>query len=104
MLTGTQVRVRFARQRVIPVFLSPDDPSWLEIAERLLDQFRGREGTTRGALADEADSLFGGAPNQPVYQGLARLLENRCEFAVEACGDPAEVRRHVFETAAKRRR
>jgi predicted nuclease of restriction endonuclease-like RecB superfamily len=104
MLTGTQVRVRFVKQRVIPLYLSPDDSSWLEIAERLLDQFRGREGTTRGALADETDALFGGAPNQPVYQGLARLLEERCEFAVQACDEPEEVRRQTFEAAARRRR
>lgn len=104
MLTGTQVRVRFAKQRVIPVYLPTDDPSWQAVAERLLDQFRGREGTTRGALAEETDALFGGAANQPVYQGLARLLEDRCEFAVQACGEPEELRRLTFEAAAHRRK
>ncbi len=103
MLTGTQVRVRFAKQRVIPVYLPIDDPDWLAAAERLLDQFRGREGSTRSALEDETDALFGNAPNQPVYQGLARLLEDRCEFAVQAVGEPEELRRLTFEAAARAR-
>jgi predicted nuclease of restriction endonuclease-like RecB superfamily len=103
MLTGTQVRVRFAKQRVIPVYLPTDDPDWLAVAERLLDQFRGREGSTRSALEEETDTLFGNAPNQPVYQGLARLLEDRCEFAVQAVGEPDELRRLTFEAAALRR-
>jgi hypothetical protein len=103
MLTGTQVRVRFAKQRVIPVYLPIDDPDWLAAAERLLDQFRGREGSTRSALEEETDALFGNAPNQPVYQGLARLLEDRCEFAVQAVGQPEELRRLTFEAAARRR-
>jgi uncharacterized protein len=103
MLTGTQVRVRFAKQRVIPVYLPPDDPEWLAVAERLLDQFRGREGSTRSALEEETDAIFGNAQNQPVYQGLARLLEDRCEFAVQAVGEPDELRRLTFEAAARRR-
>lgn len=104
MLTGTQVRVRFAKQRVIPIYIAADDPSWLAVAERLLDQLRGREGATRGALADETEALFGGAPNQLVHQGLARLLEDRCDFAVQACGEPEEIRRRTFEAAATQRR
>ena len=103
MLTGTQVRVRFAKQRVIPVYLPTDDPIWVAVVERLLDQFRGREGSTRSALAEETDMLFGNAANQPVYQGLTRLLEDRCEFAVQSVGVPDELRRSTFEAAARHR-
>jgi predicted nuclease of restriction endonuclease-like RecB superfamily len=103
MLTGTQVRVRFAKQRVIPVYLPTDDRAWLGVAERLLEQFRGREGTTRSTLEEETDAIFGGAQNQPVYQGLARLLEDRCEFEVQAVGAPDELRRLTFEAAARHR-
>ena len=103
MLTGTQVRVRFAKQRVIPVYLPTDDPAWLAVAERLLEQFRGREGITRSSLEEETDAIFGDAQNQPVYQGLARLLEDRCEFEVQAVGEPDELRRLTFEAAARHR-
>ena len=102
MLTGTQVRVRFVRQRIIPLYLPVDDPAWPEIAERLLEQFRGREGSMRGALAEDTTALFGNVPNQPVCQGLIRLLEDRCEFSVQAVG-AEELRATAFETAAKRR-
>jgi uncharacterized protein len=104
MLTGTQVRVRFVRQRIIPLYLPVDDPTWLEIGERLLEQFRGREGSTRSALAEDMAALFGNVPNQPTYQGMARLLEDRCEFSVQAVGEPEELRRLTFEAAAQRRR
>ncbi len=104
MLTGTQVRVRFVRQKIIPLYLPVADPVWLEVAERLLEQFRGREGSTRSALADDTGALFGNVPNQPVYQGLIRLLEDRCEFNVQAVGEPDELRRLTFEAAARQRR
>ncbi len=103
MLTGTQIRARFVRQRIIPLYLPVDDPAWLEVAERLLEQFRGREGSTRGALAEDTTTLFGNVPNQPVCQGLIRLLEDRCEFSVQSVGAPEELRRLAFEAAAKRR-
>jgi predicted nuclease of restriction endonuclease-like RecB superfamily len=103
MLTGTQVRVRFVRQRIIPLYLPVEDPIWLEVAERLLDQFRGREGCTRSALAEDTAALFGAVPNQPIYQGLIRLLEDRCEFSVQAIAEPDELRRLTFRAAARRR-
>ena len=103
MLTGTQVRVRFVRQRIVPLYLPVADPVWLEVAERLLEQFRGREGSTRSAVAEDTAELFANVQNQPVYQGLIRLLEDRCEFSVQAVGAPDELRRLTFEAAARHR-
>ena len=103
MLSGAQVRVRFARQAVVPLYLPVHDPVWLEVAERLLDQHRGREGCTRGALSDEVRDSFSSSPNQQILQGLARLLEDRCEFEVQSVQEPEELRRHVFLAAAAKR-
>ena len=42
MLTGNLVRVRFAKQRIVPYYIDDADPNWLSAAERLLDLFRGQ--------------------------------------------------------------
>src|SRR5947209_7014551 len=50
MLTGTLVRVRYSKQRVIPLYLNRDDPQWLEVAESLLLIFREAVGQVAAAL------------------------------------------------------
>ncbi len=104
MLTGKMVRVRYARDRIIPHYINTAEPSWLETAERMLEMFRGREGRTRGELDDEQREAFGDDPGQLVHQGLAKLLEDRCEFEVESASPPEQLRAAVFPTAALRRR
>lgn len=103
MLTGKMVRVRYARDRIIPHYIKTDDPAWLETAERLLELFRGREGVTRGELDDGQREAFGDDPGQLVHQGLAKLLEDRCEFEVSSAHPPEQVRAAVFRAAARRR-
>jgi predicted nuclease of restriction endonuclease-like RecB superfamily len=103
MLTGKLVRVRFARDRIVPHYLDAADPGWLETAERLLELFRGQEGRTRGELEADLDEAFGDDPSQLVPQGLAKLLEDRCEFEVVSGHPPAELRDAVFRAAAKQR-
>jgi predicted nuclease of restriction endonuclease-like RecB superfamily len=103
MLTGKMLRVRYARDRIIPHYIHTQDPLWLETAERLLEMFRGREGRTRGELEEEQRETFGDDPGQLVHQGLAKLLEDRCEFAVESALQPEKLRSAVFAAAARRR-
>src|SRR5262245_26976744 len=102
MLTGKLVRVRYARNRILPCYIDRD-PSWVEVAERLLDIFRGQEGRTRGELEDEVRETFGDSPAQLVHQGLAKLLEDRCEFEVVSGHPPEELREEVFAAAALHR-
>ena len=54
MLTGKMVRVRYARDRVVPYFIDPGDESWRLAAENLLDLYRAQIGQTRGELLLEA--------------------------------------------------
>jgi predicted nuclease of restriction endonuclease-like RecB superfamily len=103
MLTGRQVRVRYARDRVIPQYLDAADPTWLEVAERLLEFFRPVDGRTRGSLEEELRDTFGSDPSQLVHQGLAKLLEDRCEFEVVSGHPPEQLREAVFRTAAAQR-
>jgi predicted nuclease of restriction endonuclease-like RecB superfamily len=103
MLTGKQVRIRYARDRIIPSYLDPSDPMWLEVAGRLLQLFRGQEGRTRGELETDVEEAFGSDPGQLVHQGLAKLLEDRCEFEVASGQPPEELREQVFHLAARQR-
>src|SRR5208283_5733654 len=103
MLTGKQVRVRYARQRIVPCYLDTNDASWQGIAEGLLGLFRAQQGCTRGELEDEVADSFGSDPQQLVIQGLAKLLEDRCEFEVVSGHPPEQLRELVFQAAASRR-
>jgi predicted nuclease of restriction endonuclease-like RecB superfamily len=104
MLTGKMVRVRYARDRIVPYYLDLSDPTWREVAERLLEMFRSQEGRTRGALEEDLKETFGSDPAQLVHQGLAKLLEDRCEFEVVSGHPPDRLRELVFSAAAARRR
>lgn len=104
MLTGKLVRVRYARDRIVPCYLDADDAEWHETAERLLALFRGQEDRTRGALAEDVREAFGDDHRQIVHQGLAKLLEDRCEFEVTSGAPPEQLREAVFRAAAQWRR
>ena len=100
MLTGKMVRVRYARDRVVPYFIDPGDESWRLAAENMLDLFRAQIGRTRGELEQDLSDMIGDDPSTLVHQGLAKLLEDRCEFEVAAGLPPEQVRTAVFQTAA----
>ncbi len=104
MLTGNLVRVKTARQRVVPLYLRRDDPYWLEVAESLLLVFRESVGKTRGEIAAEVEELTGaGGLATLAHRGLAKVLEDRGEFEVVADVPPEELRRKVFTAAAAHR-
>jgi predicted nuclease of restriction endonuclease-like RecB superfamily len=104
VLTGRLVRVRQARNRIVPHFIDTTDPVWIETAERLLTIYRG-DGTprTRGELEQELKDTIGDDPTQLVHLGLAKLLEDRCEFEVDSAHPPEKVREVVFRLAASQR-
>jgi predicted nuclease of restriction endonuclease-like RecB superfamily len=97
------VRVRYARQRIVPVYAAVFDAANLALAEQLLDVFRGQDGRTRGELHDDLDAAFGDAPGPFLQQGLAKLLEDRCEFEVVSGHPPEKLRERTFRVAAAAR-
>jgi uncharacterized protein len=104
MLTGDLVRVRTAKQRVIPLYIDPDSPRWLEAAESLLLLFREAAGMTRGDIETEIDEMFGGGGKATqVHRGLAKVLEDRAEFEVVSEVPPEVIREKVFRLAAEQR-
>src|SRR5215213_7680859 len=61
-------------------------------------------GKTRGEMEEEIQETIGDNPTQLVHQGLAKLLEDRCEFEVDSDLAPDELREKVFLAAAAARR
>jgi predicted nuclease of restriction endonuclease-like RecB superfamily len=103
MLTGKMVRVRHAKNRLIPLYINAGDPHWQDVAARLLDLYRSFQGCTRGELEEEITEALGDNPTQLVHQGLAKLLEDRCEFEVDASHPPEELREKTFRLSAAKR-
>jgi predicted nuclease of restriction endonuclease-like RecB superfamily len=103
MLTGALVRVRYSRNRIIPAYAAADDPANLALAERVLDIYRGQESHTRGEIQEDVAATFGDVPLSFLQQGLAKLLEDRCEFEVVAGHPPEQLRETVFRAAAAAR-
>jgi predicted nuclease of restriction endonuclease-like RecB superfamily len=99
MLTGKMVRVRYARDRILPYYLDVRDESWRLLAEQMIELFRAQEGRTRGELEEDLDETFGDEASTLVHQGLAKLLEDRCDFETVAGHPPEELRAAVFRAA-----
>src|SRR5204863_865834 len=89
---------------LMPLYVDAGAPEWQEVAERLLMLFREREGVTRGELEEEFKENFGDDPQQLVHQGLAKLLEDRCEFEVVSGHPPERLRAAAFAAAAEQRK
>lgn len=105
MLTGKQVRIRYTRNNhIVPIYLDHGEASWVAVAERLLELYRGQEHRTRGELEEDVADTFGSDPRQLVHQGLAKLLEDRCEFDVVSGHPPEQLRELVFRAAAAARK
>lgn len=103
MLTGKQVRVRVAGRKIVPRYLNVDDPQWSGVAAQLVEIYRHAEGRTRGEIEAEFAETFGNDPTQLVHQGLAKLLEDRCEYEVSATVTPEKVRESAFRLATLHR-
>ncbi len=103
MLTGKLVRVRHAKNKLVPLYVEPADEALLALAEQLLLAYRGAPGRTRGEIADDLTDLIPEGPRGLLPAGLAKLLEDRCEFEVAADHPPDELREAVFKSAAQRR-
>jgi uncharacterized protein len=104
MLNGPLVRVRTARQRIIPLYLNRESADWLEVAESLLLIFREGVGLTRGEIEAEIDEMVGEGMATLAHRGLAKILEDRAEFEVVADVPPETIREKVFTAAAEHRK
>ena len=80
-------------------------PHYVEPATRRCSRWRSscsspiavRPGRTRGEIADDLSDLIPEGPQRGASSGLAKLLEDRCEFEVAADHPPDELREAVFQ-------
>ena len=70
----------------------------------MLFAFREAAGRTRGDILADLVDLIGEGPRALVHRGLLDLLEDRCEFEVNADHPPDQLRDAVFLAASKQRR
>src|ERR1700722_6463294 len=103
MLTGKMVRVRYSRDRILPYYLDEQDEASRLLAEQMIELFRAQEGRTRGELEEDLAETFGDEASTLVHQGLAKLLEDRCDFETVAGHPPDQVRSAVFRAATLHR-
>src|SRR5262245_51328253 len=103
MLTGKLVRVRHARNKLVPLYVESCDAGLLALAEQLLLAYRAAPGRTRGEISDDLADFIPEGPRGLLPAGLAKLLEDRCEFEVAADHPPDELREAVFKAATTAR-
>src|SRR5438477_6862330 len=103
MLTGKLVRVRHARNKLVPQYVDAANASLRAFAEQIILAYRVSPGRTRGEIADDLADLIPEGPRGLLPAGLAKLLEDRCEFEVAADHPPDELREAVFKAAASAR-
>lgn len=103
MLTGKLVRVRHAKNKLVPLYVEPSDSTLVALAEQLVLAYRASPGRTRGEIADDLSDFIPEGPRGLLPGGLAKLLEDRCEFEVEAEHPPDALREAVFKAAATAR-
>jgi hypothetical protein len=84
---------------VQPLFIDPDEDRYRETARELLDLFEAHLGEPKGDLEDAIDELTVADTDYKIVRGLAKLLEDECEFEVVAAADSREIRRRLFERA-----
>ncbi len=104
MLTSRLAKVRFHKSSAIPYYLNTEDETWLQTATQMLELYRNSAGRTRGEIDQEWKDAFGDLTNPLQHQGLAKLLEDRCEFEMASGRPPEEMRAKVFAAAAEHRK
>ena len=104
MLRGEHIMARVARGKLVPHRLSPDDERTLAVAGELCEIYashanRPRAGLEKELTAAEEDLGPGLDARRGfrIVRSLAKLLEERSEWAAPTAADPYTIRTRVFE-------
>ncbi|MEM6792645.1 MAG: DUF790 family protein [Acidobacteriota bacterium] len=101
MLTSDLVLARVYKKKVRPRYVSDRDPELLEMAGQLIEIFEAHRGRSRQALDAELAELLGTGTDFQLHRGLAKLLQDRCEFEADSRIDPERIRESVFRQSAE---
>jgi len=99
VLTADLARSRTRDGTVTPLFIDTDDSQYRETAADLIDIFEGHLSESKGDLEETIDQLTVADTDYKIVQGLAKLLQDECEFETVAAAEPREIRQQLFEKA-----
>jgi predicted nuclease of restriction endonuclease-like RecB superfamily len=100
MLTADLLDYRRRQGAVVPQLLDPAAPAAQQVAAAVLRCAQAHLGRPRGALEEALQGLDAAGLPPKAAQGLARLVLERCTFAVAAPLEPATLRRSVWDAGA----
>lgn len=102
MIPGPLLRAKTGRDRVEPSFVG-ERPLALDAAGALLDIYRiaADEGWPRARVEEAVAGAIGDSKDHKLWKGLAKVLDDRCEYVVAGVEDPVATRLAVFRAAAK---
>lgn len=80
MLTADLARSRVRDGEVRPLFIDISDERYRETAATLIELFEDHLGEPKGELEDAIDELTVADTDYKIVRGLAKLLEDECEF------------------------
>lgn len=103
MLTADLVLVRIKKTQVIPRWVDTEDTANLGLAAQLVDAFAEGVGGRRAVVDANLEEILGTGTAFMLHRGLAKLLRDRCQFETAAPLPPEDLRRAVFEQAARSR-
>ena len=102
VLTANLARSRTTDETVTPLFINPEEGRYRTTAGDLIQLFEEHLGEPKGDLEDAIDELTVADTDYKIVQGLAKLLQDECEFEMVAPVEPREIRRRLFEKANER--
>lgn len=101
MLTADLIRARVVKGEVRPRYVATNEADVRALAQVMADTFRAHLGKRRVDLDDALTTLTGEGTDYLLHRGLAKLLFDRSTYEVRSPIDPVDLRRAVFEAAAK---
>ena len=99
MLTADLARARTTPAEITPLFIDPVDDRYRKTADELIHLFVDHIGEPKGDLEHEIEQLTIADTDYKIVQGLAKLLRDESEFAVQAPVAPRKIRQRLFEQA-----
>ncbi|MBO3755228.1 MAG: DUF790 family protein, partial [Candidatus Brockarchaeota archaeon] len=100
MLPGSLLMAKTRRGVITPVYAELTEEN-INIAERLIQAYKGYIGVKKGILKDYVSELEDLGYDYRYVRGLSILLDRRSVFRSRVEANPVEVRRVVFELAGE---
>jgi predicted nuclease of restriction endonuclease-like RecB superfamily len=102
MLTAGLIRVRTHKKTITPSYLKGDTPKTVELARELIELYvrAVAQSWTREELEGAVKEISGDRTDHKTIKGVARVIEDTCEFSTESEIPPVELRAKLFAMVA----